>query len=290
MTNNEIKKITLKGHSSFYIREGWLAKGLEIDDVNVFRDNRLGTETLGVGTAMVKAIRYYLTACNLKNNLTMANEEFGELICNHDPFFELYATKYLVHYNLVCNQNKATSWYLFFNHLEYDGMTKDEMTNSLDRVLQEMKPNTSFSRKSLNDDVTCILNSYVPKKFTHEITPEDNYQCPLSDLGLLRIDSDQRILKSEPSFESLDKLVVLYVMTNASERVENQEFMFQTSVEKLLNEPKNIGKVFNLSRSQIYKYLEALQDARYLVIHKTAGLDQIYIQNEVALEEVLMMD
>jgi len=290
MNNSEIKKITLKGHSSFYIREGWLAKGLEIDDVTVFRDSQKGTEVLGVGTAMVKAIRYYLTAANLKNNLTMMNEKFGELVRKYDPYFELNTTKFLVHYNLVCNENKATSWYLFFNHSEFEGMTKEEISSSLDLLLQEMKPNTSFSRKSLDDDVSCILNSYVTKSFTHQITPEDNYRCPLADLKLLDVDSNHRIVKSEPNYETLDMLVVLYVIVNASEKVENQEFIYQTSVDKLLNGPKNIGKVFNLSRTQIYKYLEALQDADYLTIHKTAGLDQIYIRKNITLDEVLSID
>jgi|LGOV01.1.fsa_nt_gb hypothetical protein len=283
-------RITLKGHSSFYIREGWLAKGLEIDDVNIFRDSIRGTEILGVGTTMVKAIRYYLTATNLKNNLSLANEIFGELVKNYDPFFELYTTKFLVHYNLVCNENKATSWYLFFNHTDFDGMTKDEISNSLDVTLQEMKPNTSYSRKSLEDDVSCILHSYITKSYTHEITPEDNYRCPLADLKLLDIDSSHRIIKSEPIYDTLDMLVILYVIINASEEIDNQDFVYQTSVDRLLNDPKNIGRVFNLSRTQIYKYLEELQDAGYLTIHKTAGLDQIYIKKRVTLEEVLSID
>lgn len=290
MKENTIKKITLKGHSSFYIREGWLTKGLEIDDPNVFRDSVKGTETLGVGTAMVKAIRYYLTAANLKNNLSLVNEEFGELVRKYDPYLELYATKFLVHYNLVCNENKATSWFLFFNYCDFDGMTKEEISNHLDSTLQELKPNTTFSRKSLEDDVSCIFNSYITKSFTHEITPEDNYRCPLADLKLLDIDSSNRILKSEPIYDTLDMLVVLYVIINAAEEIENQDFIYQTSVDKLLNEPRNIGRVFNLSRTQIYKYLESLQDAEYLVIHKTAGLDQIYIKKGVTLEKVLSTD
>ncbi len=220
----------------------------------------------------------------------MANEIFGELVKNYDPFFELYTTKFLVHYNLVCNENKATSWYLFFNHTDFDGMTKDEISNSLDVTLQEMKPNTSYSRKSLEDDVSCILHSYITKSYTHEITPEDNYRCPLADLKLLDIDSSHRIIKSEPIYDTLDMLVILYVIINASEEIDNQDFVYQTSVDRLLNDPKNIGRVFNLSRTQIYKYLEELQDAGYLTIHKTAGLDQIYIKKRVTLEEVLSID
>ena len=56
-----IKKIRLKGHETFILREGWLTKGLAAaeKDGTVFSKNS-GADALGVGTNMAKAIRYWM--------------------------------------------------------------------------------------------------------------------------------------------------------------------------------------------------------------------------------------
>lgn len=61
-------KITLKGNGSFYIREGWLTKGLvEIaKNPELFsKKNNEGADALGVGSAMSKSIRYWLLTAGL---------------------------------------------------------------------------------------------------------------------------------------------------------------------------------------------------------------------------------
>ena len=61
-----IKKVNLKGNESFNFREGWLRKGMrcvEADEALFSRDDVM--ERLGVGSKMVKSIRYWLQATNL---------------------------------------------------------------------------------------------------------------------------------------------------------------------------------------------------------------------------------
>ena len=62
------KNITLKGHSSFGIREGWLTKGIAAVSENPLlfsKENNDGADILGVGSAMAKAIRYWLIVTGL---------------------------------------------------------------------------------------------------------------------------------------------------------------------------------------------------------------------------------
>ena len=55
--------IKLKGHETFAIREGWLSKGLiEVDKNEKVFSKNFGADTLGVGSNMAKAIRYWLKA------------------------------------------------------------------------------------------------------------------------------------------------------------------------------------------------------------------------------------
>lgn len=64
--NNYLKKVKLKGNESFNIREGWLRKGMRSvnEYPNLFSRSDV-MEILGVGSKMVKSIRYWLQATDL---------------------------------------------------------------------------------------------------------------------------------------------------------------------------------------------------------------------------------
>lgn len=58
--------IRLKGHEKFHLREGWITKGLYgvQKDPKVFAGSN-GSDQLGVGTNMVKSIRFWMLAMGL---------------------------------------------------------------------------------------------------------------------------------------------------------------------------------------------------------------------------------
>ena len=60
------EKIKMKGHESFSIREGWLTKGLLEVAANpkVFSEKDQ-TDIFGIGTNMVKSLKYWLQATML---------------------------------------------------------------------------------------------------------------------------------------------------------------------------------------------------------------------------------
>ena len=62
-------KLKLKRHESFSIREGWLAKGIKNvkEYGNVFALQNT-TDILGIGTNMVKSLKYWMTATTLIND------------------------------------------------------------------------------------------------------------------------------------------------------------------------------------------------------------------------------
>ena len=82
------KKIRLKGHETFILREGWLAKGIRAVAGNpkVFSEFA-GADALGVGTNMAKAIRYWLRASGLtletKGGTVLSG--FGNQVLQYDP-------------------------------------------------------------------------------------------------------------------------------------------------------------------------------------------------------------
>ena len=82
---NKIKKVRLKGNESFNFREGWLRKGIRCISryPNLFsRDDVM--EQLGVGSKMVKSIKYWLLATNICTEKYTNSGRSRELILTDD--------------------------------------------------------------------------------------------------------------------------------------------------------------------------------------------------------------
>ncbi|MGL5352315.1 MAG: DUF4007 family protein, partial [Clostridium sp.] len=111
-------KIKLKGHESFYIREGWAKKGISAikKDTSILAANN-AIDELGVGANMVKSIRYWLQALGLTEEVRLdggkrgqiVTKDFGDIITEKDEYLEDNFSLALMHYKLVTNKEYATS-------------------------------------------------------------------------------------------------------------------------------------------------------------------------------------
>ena len=125
-TNYEIK-IRLQGHEKFALREGWLAKGLKAVKLYPLVFQKEGTDILGVGTNMVKSIRFWLNVYGLieENQRSGAKlTSLGEIVFNYDRYFEDIFTIWMLHIIITSNSKEATSWYIFFNKCELEEFDK----------------------------------------------------------------------------------------------------------------------------------------------------------------------
>ena len=248
---DELQKFKLKGHESFYIREGWLVKGIK----NIKREPKVflekdATEVLGLGTNMVKALRYWLQATTITEEIKVQgnkreqylSKNFGEVLYKCDPYFEDIFSLWLVHYKIATNKSLSTSWYLFFNEVNSLEFTKDDLKKEMTHALNRLTNNAEFSENSLFDDCECILKTYFDDK-KEDRNPEDNIVCPLSELDLVSKHSMEKgkelIQKKKPSIDKLDKLVVLYII------VDNLNDSYNTSIDEILYGKCNAGKVLN---------------------------------------------
>lgn len=289
---DNIVKFRLKAHESFYIREGWLTKGLR----NVNKDCRVfisedATDILGIGVSMVKSLRYWLQSCGFTKEVKVEGnkreqfltQELGQIIFDNDPYFEDIFSLWLVHYMLVTNMDNCTSWYLFFNEFNSNEFTKEDLRNEMIYALNRFINNITFSESSLFDDCDCIIKTYIHDKKESK-NPEDNISCPLNELGLLKRTNlghgKEVIQKLKPSMDKLDKLVVLYII------LDNLNGAESISIENILTDKCNVGKVLNLDRNLLNEYLDLLKNAGYIEINRTAGLNQVY-PKKCSKQEVL---
>lgn len=309
MISGKLKKVRLKGNESFNFREGWLRKGMRCVAGNErFFSQDDVMEQLGVGSKMVKSIRFWLQATALceekvinggRGRAQYLTPDFGEIIYRYDPYFDDKFTLFLLHYQIVSNASQCIAWNIFFNEFEGIDFSKDDMFNACKGYLdKKMEEGCSYSENSFQDDCSSVIKMYMneendsesskrfsPSNTKRVILPEDSLACPLVDLGLLHKSGKVKgaYLKTSPSRRELDNLAVLYVMTKNLKANDKTS----VSIDDLQNAPNNIGKVFNLSRVAINDYLDQLRIAGYLTVNRTAGLNMVYFETPMDPKKIM---
>lgn len=274
------KKVKLKGHESFTIREGWLTKGiLEIDGKpRLFAEKDI-TDILGIGTNMVKSLRYWLIVSNLivedkKNGYILT--ELGELIKEKDPYMEDLFTLYFVHTQIVQNTERALIWNLFFNKCNMKTFSKLDLQTRIEYLLES--ENLEYNSKILNDELTALLKTYVTEQKND--TPEDNFTCPLTELKLVKKVEKDIYSKEKPSMNNLDPYIVYWLIL--SQMQENNSI----NIEELLRENNSVSKLLNLDKILLNEYLDTLKRMGLITLNRTAGLNMVYVNQKYTLKEI----
>lgn len=279
-------KYKFSGHETFYIRKGWLYKGLKNLESNpsVFTDKTINTsDTFGLGVSMVKSLRYWLQAVGLTKEdksrfgTQYLFTELGNIIDNYDKYMEEIGTFCLLHYKLATNRELATSWYYFFNEFGMHDFQKEDYMDSIKTHLKfrEITP----AEKSLENDYTCILNTYLPKQLTD---PEDNMECPLSELGLIE-QVDKKTYKKAAPKDGIIPIQIILAMI-----VDQHKDETEIKIADLLKEKNNVGKLFNLDFISLTSYLDKMQIADLIQVVRTAGLDVIKIKDKKKFEDYVV--
>lgn len=185
------------GHQTFFVREGWLAKGLGLllADPHAFDDPYVA-DRLGVGRNMAKSIEHWLLATGLaakqeRRERSQAGQprlvvtEFGETIALHDPWFLDPGTWWFLHINLVRTPAHATTWYWFFNHYASSRFERATLVAHLEQH-ERIGPRRTPSRRTLERDVSCFLGSYAVEVPYRRKDPEEEIDSPFQELLIIR--------------------------------------------------------------------------------------------------------
>ena len=274
-----------RAHDTFFIRKGWLYKGIKnvVNDPAVFMGiNGNPMDILGIGANMVKALRYWLQAVGLTvepttGRRTQALTPFGEVVYECDRYIEEIGTLWLLHYQLASNADDATAWYYFFNEFKLSEFTRDDFVLQLNSYIR-MNDN-DVSERSLDDDYNCIINTYVPriKSNPEKVQPESNIDCPLGELGLIDIVSKKGKIykKCTPKKDTLHPLILLAVI------LDNANGEKEIKISSIQNDKTNAGKIFNLDIITLVNLLNRLELMEQIKVIRTAGLDVIRIEKDL---------
>lgn len=281
-----------RAHDTFAIRKGWLHKGMRhlLEKPRLFVDKNINAmDELGIGSNMVKALRYWLQAFGLTeeigaNSKQQVFTELGKMIWENDAFMEEDGTHCILHYMLASNKELATAWYYFFNIYNMNEITKETFINDIKTYISVNNDDNSVSDRALDDDYDCILKTYV-KNDDVNFNPESNIESPLTELGLIKlIDKKNKIYnKTAPSFATINPLIILAIIIRECGSKNNKDI----KISKIEKDPCNIGKIFNLNNIQVAQYLDKLQNMELIKVVRAAGLDIINIRTEMTFMDCI---
>lgn len=280
-------------HETFHIREGWLFKGMaaikaaEIQGQlpTIFLDQD-GPERLGIGRNMVRALRFWIQATGLaeekkeKGKTVHHLTDFGTWIWQNDRYLDDEASLWLIHYHLVGSQELATTWYWFFNHFTPVIFDSEACLQAL-KLWVISEQSKKIAENSLKKDISCLIRTYLNGQ--KMITPEELTESPLARLGLLGQTGkgqQTRYRFERANSNRLNPLIVLYVLLD--QQCQKHPGTSQIGLNQVLREPKNVGRVFNLTTASLADLLATL-NKQYpdwpVRFERTAGLDQLTLPN-----------
>lgn len=280
-----------RAHDTFFIRKGWLSKGMKYvhskPDVFVAKDEN-PMDVLGIGANMVKALRYWLQAVGLTEEPNSGKRlqtftPLGQSVFTNDRYIEELGTLYLLHYRLSSNKSDATAWYYFFNEFTMSEFSRDDFVDFLQRRIRMEDSDAPVAIRSLNDDFSCIINTYLPRYKTspNRVAPESNIDCPFGELGLIDILSKEKktYRKAIPVASTISPWVALAIIVDQAG--ESKEI----SLNEMLTAPCNIGKTLNLDAISMLDVLYQIERIGKIKINRTAGLDVIHILEGLTFQD-----
>lgn len=260
-----------------------------IEKPNVFisRKDNNPMDVLGIGSNMVRSLRYWLQAVGLTVETKTGKREqcltdFGKAVWENDRYIEEMGTLWLIHYKLATNDMNATAWYYFFNEFGQEEFNKEDFVIQLDKRVKMTEP-SGVAKSSLEGDFNCIISTYVSRAKSNpgKVHPENNIDCPLGELGLIDITNKKERFykKSVPKKDLLHPLIVLAVI------LEQAGGQREIKISTLLGDSCNVGKVFNLDVIALMEILYKIQQLGYIRVIRTAGLDVIRIISEMSFDD-----
>lgn len=275
-----ISKVKMKRHESFSIREGWLAKGrIAVKEYSKVFSAPDATDILGIGTNMVKSLKYWMIAtCLIKEeNKKMVLTELGNLIDKYDPYLEDIFSWWLIHLNLILNLEDSYVYNLFFNKCTMKAFSKREIFEHISNNLRNNK--LEFNENILQDEVNMIIKTYsIDEKVDN---PENNFICPLSELNLIKKVDVNTYERMKPEYRNLNYLIIYYLLIKLSE---DKDYI---SIDELLKMDNSPAKLLNLDKNLINEYLDEMKRNDLIIVNRTAGLNMIYFNKKLSFEEIM---
>lgn len=284
-------KYSFSGHETFPFRYTWLPKGVRHlkgqPDLFVSEDALV---VLGVGKNMVRSIRYWCEATGMIRRVDKKGraevKRLGEKLLGSeeswDPYLEDPGTLWLLHWKLVSNPSRSSTWHLAFTRWGSERFARDQLVDWLGRLVAAEQPRTQTTPTSLRRDVEVFVRTYTPSKARRDLPSEDTFDCPLVELGLIQDEDDGSYRFARGPKPTLPDEIFAYALMDYWKNAAPQQGV--VSFENILYGPGSPGGAFQLSENALAERLERLPPWAGFGYDDTAGL-RIVLRREGGLDE-----
>lgn len=259
------------GHQTFFVREGWLAKGLALlrEDPSKF-DNPYVADLLGVGRNMAKSIEHWLLATGLAEKIERRGRgrrdgqprltvtELGEVVARHDPWFLDPGTWWFLHIKLVRTPAHAATWHWFFNHCALSRFERATVAAQLEQH-ERISSRRTVARKTLERDVSCLLGSYSVDVPYRRKDPEEKIDCPFQDMGIIRHYRASGYYEMNRSRKSISQHVLLYALQAPDLMANESTGTVDVALHDLQRMEGGPAQVLALSSDALFEHLVELE-------------------------------
>ena len=290
----QITTASFSGHESFPFRNAWLTKGVVAcaEDPTIFSKETAMVD-LGVGKNMVQSVRHWCLATrmleedsNTKNNRGrhLLPTDIGKKLFltngGWDPYLEDAATLWLIHWLLVTNGEKATTWYYTFNILNRPDFTRRSLEEAIDGFVRRMALK-SPTHDTLRRDVDIFVRTYAGTRPSSDKMIEDSLDCPLAELGLIYENaSEGQLAFTRGPKDTLPNAVMVYAISDYASRKFGQRTL---TFEELAYGPLGPGRVFRLDEASLAERLDSLTEVTNDAwqFAETAGYKQVLLTKDI---------
>ena len=270
--------MVINKHGSFYLRSGWGTKIIQAVEAGnmIFSpaNEQEAVDRIGLGRVMIKALRYWADASGLtteekvQGGIAERRTDLFDLLEANDRYFQKPGSLLLLHRNIALNEENATAWYWAFNEFDKQAFTKEEFVDGLHYFLavNEM----SIKKATVDKEFNCFKNTYLAeKKFDIKtVMDEDTYPF-FGSLHLLRINEDKKFEKTYLTKAEMPLHILIYAI--AKDNPEESGHRGQVSIDKIMEEKRQVGKYFPMRYSKLIDMLLEAENKKLLTLNNNFG-------------------
>lgn len=270
--------MVINKHGSFYLRSGWgtkIIQAIEADDMIFSPANEQeAVDKIGLGRVMIKALRYWADASGLtieekvQGGISERRTQLFDLLEANDRYFQKPGSLLLLHRNIVLNEDNATAWYWAFNEFDKQSFTKEEFVDGLHYFLavNEM----SIKKAAVDKEFNCFKNTYLAeKKFDIKTAMDEDTYPFFGPLHILRINEDKKFEKAYLTKSEMPLHILIYAIAN--DNPEESSNRGQISIDKIMEEKRQVGKYFPMRYSKLIDMLLEAENKKLLILNNNFG-------------------
>lgn len=277
----------LVGHSSFYVRMGWIKKGVEYvkktSSENIFAKSNIDAiDELGIGSVMVQSLRYWMTLLDIlkKQDKKYCLKRDIELIIEKDPYFENKNSLWLLHSYIMDRENKeekAVLWEAFIKNNKISAFTSESAMKLL--VMHCKENEIEITSRSAKDSISVFIKTYYEDN-NENADPEDNLYSPFTKLEYLTKNIDGKYYFRNIKCSEITEYIVLYMLTR---KLKNTE----TKVIALNEAYIHFNSIIKMRFNDYEKLISKLENRELISQDRSAGLQNIHIIKRLSETEIV---